>query len=50
MARAMVHAKYIPLHLWAEALNMACHIHNQISLRSDTLKTNYEIWKGKKLM
>lgn len=46
MARAMMHAKSIPLYFWAEALNTARPIHNQISLWPGHSKTNYEIWKG----
>ncbi|GAA0139489.1 hypothetical protein LIER_01020 [Lithospermum erythrorhizon] len=33
MAHVMLHAKNIPLKFGAEAINIACHIHNLISLR-----------------
>lgn len=48
MARAMLHAKNVSLHCWAESLNTACYIHNRIWLRSGTTKTNYELWRGRK--
>lgn len=28
----MLHAKQILLHLWAEAMNTACHVHNRITV------------------
>ncbi|KAA0026048.1 gag-pol polyprotein [Cucumis melo var. makuwa] len=48
MARVMIHAKNLPLHFWAEAINTACHIHNRITTRSETNVTLYELWKGRK--
>ena len=45
----MMHAKYIPLQFWAKALNTMSHIHNTVSLRLDTSKINYAIWKCRKL-
>ena len=32
----------------AEAMNTACYIHNRVTIRSDTVSTLYDIWKGKK--
>jgi len=47
-ARVMLHAKHLPYNFWAEAMNTSCHIHNRVTLRSDTTTTLYEIWKGRK--
>jgi len=47
-ARVMLHAKHLPHHFWAEAMNTACHIHNRVTLRSGTATTLYELWKGRK--
>ncbi|TYK21969.1 putative gag-pol polyprotein [Cucumis melo var. makuwa] len=44
----MIHVKSLPLHFWAEAVNIACHIHNIITTRSGTTVTLYELWKGRK--
>ncbi|TYK23179.1 gag-pol polyprotein [Cucumis melo var. makuwa] len=49
MARVMIHAKSLPLHFLAEAVNTTCHIHNRITIRSGTNVTLYELWKGRKL-
>jgi len=38
-ARVMLHAKHLPYHFWAEAMNTSCHIHNKVSLRSGTTTT-----------
>ncbi|KAA0048489.1 gag-pol polyprotein [Cucumis melo var. makuwa] len=48
MARVVIHAKSLPLHFWAEAVNTACHIHNRITTRSRTTITLYALWKGRK--
>ena len=45
-ARVMLHAKHLPYHFWAEAMNTVCHIHNGVTLRTCTTTTLYEIWKG----
>jgi transposase InsO family protein len=47
-ARVMLHAKHLPYSFWAEAMNIACHIHNRVTLRIGTTTTLYEIWKGRK--
>ena len=47
-ARAMIHAKKLPYHFWAEAMNTACYIHNRVTLRKGTSATIYEAWKGRK--
>ena len=44
----MLKAKKVPIQFWAEALNIACYIQNQVYLRSGTAMTSYEIWRGKK--
>ena len=46
-SRAMIHAKKLPYHFWAEAMNTACYIHNRVTLRKGTSATLYEIWKGR---
>lgn len=33
---------------WAEAMNTACHVINRVYIRSFTIATPYQIWKGKK--
>ncbi|KAA0065523.1 gag-pol polyprotein [Cucumis melo var. makuwa] len=48
MARVMIHAKALPLHFFAEAVNTACHIHNRITIQFGTTVTLYELWKGRK--
>ncbi|KAK2429756.1 putative mitochondrial protein [Trifolium repens] len=47
-ARVMLHAKSIPYHFWAEAMNTACYIHNRVTLRKGTSSTLYELWKERK--
>jgi len=44
----MLHAKHLPYHFWAEAMNTACHIHKRVTLRAGTSTTLYEFWKGRK--
>ena len=44
----MLRAKKLPYHLWAEAMNTACYIHNRVTIRYGTASTLYEIWKGRK--
>ena len=35
-ARAMIHAKKLPMHFWAEAMNTACYVHNRVTLRKES--------------
>jgi len=44
----ILHAKHLPCYFWAEAMNIACHIHNRVTLRAGTATTLYELWKEKK--
>ena len=44
----MIHAKKLPYHFWAEAMNIACYIHNRVTLRKGSSATLYEIWRGRK--
>lgn len=44
----MLHAKKLPYHFWAKAINTACYIHNCVTLIYDTSSTLYELWKGRK--
>jgi hypothetical protein len=47
-ARVMLHAKKLPHYFWAETMSTACYAHNRVTLRSGTITTLYEIWKGRK--
>jgi len=47
-ARVMLHAKHLPYHFWAEAMNTTCYVYNRVTLRAGTTTTMYEIWKGTK--
>lgn len=47
-ARSMMHAKGLPLHLWAEAVNTAQYILNRTATSSVEGKSPLEIWTGKK--
>jgi len=44
----MLHVKHLPYYCWVEAMNIAYHVHNRVTLRSGTITTLYEIWKGRK--
>jgi len=44
----MLHAKHLPYHFWAEAINTAYHVHNRVTLRAATTTTLYELCKGRK--
>ncbi|WJX12965.1 hypothetical protein P8452_03412 [Trifolium repens] len=44
-ARVMLHAKSLPYHFWAEAMNTACYIHNRVTIRKGTSVTLYELWR-----
>lgn len=47
-ARTMLHAKDMPLNLWAEALNTAVYILNRTPTSNCPTTTPYETWTGKK--
>ncbi|KAG7559347.1 Nucleic acid-binding OB-fold [Arabidopsis thaliana x Arabidopsis arenosa] len=47
MARAMMHGNQVPQRFWAEAINTSCYIINRVYVRRDSMKTPYELWKGK---
>jgi hypothetical protein len=47
-ARAMIHAKKLPYHFWAEAMNTAYYVHNRVTLKKETPTTLCEVWKGRK--
>ncbi|KAK2423598.1 cysteine-rich RECEPTOR kinase [Trifolium repens] len=47
-ARVMLHAKALPYHFWAEAMNTACYIHNRVTIRKGTSVTLYELWRERK--
>ena len=48
LARVMLHAKHLPYHFWAEAINTACHVNNRVTMRVGTTTTLYELSKGRK--
>ena len=48
MARTMLHNKDVAKDLWGEAVNIACHIVNQVYFRLGIKKTPYKLWKGRK--
>lgn len=45
--RSMLHAKDLPLKLWAEAVNTAAYILNRTGPTSVNEKTPFELWFGK---
>ena len=47
LARTMLCETNLPKHLWAEAINTACHVLNRLSIRSILKKTPYEFLYGK---
>ncbi|KAJ8763013.1 hypothetical protein K2173_023218 [Erythroxylum novogranatense] len=48
MARTMLCEMNLPKYFWAEAVNIACYIHNRILLRPMLKKTPYELWNGRR--
>ena len=46
-ARSMIHAKGLPLKLWAEAVNTAVYVLNRTGSSPVPGKTPYELWNGK---
>ncbi|GMQ09628.1 hypothetical protein CsSME_00052926 [Camellia sinensis var. sinensis] len=48
IAKVMLLSKKVHSNFWAEALNTAVYVVNHVYLRSDTLQTPYELWKGLK--
>jgi hypothetical protein len=48
MPQVMIHSKNLAQHFWGEAINTAYHIINRVYLGPETIKTPYEIWRGKK--
>jgi hypothetical protein len=44
----MLHEYTIPKFLWAEAINMAWHVVNRVSLHPLIKKISYELWIGRK--
>jgi len=47
-ARAMLHAKNLPIKLWTEAVNTACYILNRTPIVSNQGVTPYEVWMNRK--
>lgn len=43
----MIHYKHLPYHFLDEAMNIACHIQNRVTIHKGIFVTHYEIWKGK---
>ena len=50
MARVMLNKKSMAKSLWGEAVKTACHTLKRVHFKSDTKKTPYELWRGKKLV
>ena len=48
MARVMLHNKKLPKSFWGEAVDTVCHTLNWVYFRSNSKKTPYELWRGKK--
>jgi hypothetical protein len=48
MARTMLGEHKTPRHFWADAINTACYISNQIFLRSILNLTPFELFFGRK--
>src|SRR4051812_1141593 len=48
MARTMLAEYNTPLMWWAEAINIACHIVNQVYLHKFLKKNSYELMVGEK--
>ncbi|CAM8905663.1 unnamed protein product [Rhodiola kirilowii] len=48
MTRVMLHAKNVPLNIWAEAMLTATYVLNRVLIRPGMDKTSYELWKGRK--
>ena len=46
----MLNNKIMAKLFWEEAVNTACHTLNKVYFRSDTKKTPYELWTGKKVV
>lgn len=46
-ARAMIHARKLPLKLWAEAVNTSVYILNRTGTSPQNQKTPYELWFGR---
>lgn len=44
----MLHVNKLPNYIWAEAMSIACHIHNRLVVRSGTKETRYKLWKRRK--
>ena len=49
VARAMLHDQRLPMHLWAEACNIAFYVQNRCSRRVIGMSTPEEDFTGKKL-
>lgn len=46
-ARTMLHARNLPLRLWAEAMNTAVYVYNRTPQLNKNGQIPYEIWTGK---
>jgi hypothetical protein len=49
-ARSMIHAKDLPIKLWAEAVNTSVYILNKTGPSSVKGKSPYELWFGKEVL
>lgn len=48
-ARTMLHAKNLPLNLWAEAMNTAVYVYNRTPLSHKNGQIPFETWTGKRV-
>ncbi|KAH9762390.1 hypothetical protein KPL70_000794 [Citrus sinensis] len=48
MARTMLNENSLLKYFWAEAVNTACYVLNQVLIRPNLNKTPYELWKDRK--
>ena len=48
MAQVMLKSRSVSTKFLAKVVNITYYISNRVYLRQGTLKTSYEIWKGKK--
>ena len=43
----MMHGNNVKQRFWAEAIRTTCYIINRVYVKRGTVKTPYELWKGK---
>jgi len=48
MEKVMLNNKSMAKSFWGEVVNTTCHTLNRVYFKTDTKKTPYELWSGKK--